>query len=433
MNSAALADTQTLLLILGFFFFFLCFVSMKLGLILMALSMLFSPEFEIGSTGWKSIAIRIEDILIVILVLAWLARIAVRRESRLFIYSPLNRPILLLLGLSIFSTLWGFAKGRVSSVTSILYLLKTMEYFVIFFLVVNYVQSERPIKLFLFFSLLTVSFIGLYTLPQVPSVQIFTTHRITAPFEGSPEPATVGGYMAFLLLILFSIFLYEEKPVMKWCYAILGIIIFIPFLFTLNRTSYISLMAGVFFIAFLERRKWLTIFLICLVVTSAFWLPHSVKDRIAYTWEDAINPGRNLGVDESLQHRIYAFPKVWGTFKYSPLIGWGVGSLDIVDSQYGRTLHEVGILGLGFWIWIFLRLFRISKWLFSSMEKGILKGMVLGYRAGLIGILLHGFGAITFYIIRIMEPFWFVSGLVVSLYLIKIREQSKAEIPAVAA
>jgi hypothetical protein len=46
----------------------------------------------------------------------------------------------------------------------------------------------------------------------------------------------------------------------------------------------------------------------------------------------------------------------------------------------------------------------------------------LGYQAGLLGLAIHGFGAVTLYIVRIMEPFWFVSGLVVSLYLIKIRE-----------
>jgi energy-converting hydrogenase Eha subunit B len=42
-----------------------------------------------------------------------------------------------------------------------------------------------------------------------------------------------------------------------------------------------------------------------------------------------------------------------------------------------------------------------------------------------VGILVHGFGAITLYIVRIMEPFWFVTGLVVSLYLIKVQEAGK--------
>ncbi len=81
---------------------------------------------------------------------------------------------------------------------------------------------------------------------------------------------------------------------------------------------------------------------------------------------------------------------------------------------------------MGIWLWIFWRLFRMSQWLFDALEGGYRKGMVLGYRAGLVGILLHGFGAITFYIVRIMEPFWFITGLIVSLYFLKLRENQAA-------
>ena len=405
-------------------FFFISFFSMKVGLVLMALAMLFSPEIPVGSIGIRSIVLRMEDVLIPILLLAWLARLSIRREFRLLALTPLNVPILLLLGISLVSTAWGFAMGRVSLLMAGFYLLKTVEFFVTFFLVVNYVRAVPQIKVFLFFALLTVGLLGLYTLTQIPENEIFTRHRITAPFEGRPEPGTVGGYMAFLLLIILGICLYEESPRMKWLCGFLGLIVFIPFLYTLNRTSYAALIAGTLFLAFSSKKKWLVYLLIGFVFTSPFWIPPSVKERIAFTWLDAAKPGRILGVDSSFQERITAYEKMWRAWRFSPLIGWGVTSFQIPDSQYARTLHEIGIIGLGLWLWIFWRLFRISHWLFYRLEGGGLKGMVLGYRAGLIGILLHGFGNITFYIVRIMEPFWFLSGLVVSLYLIKIQETS---------
>ena len=96
------------------------------------------------------------------------------------------------------------------------------------------------------------------------------------------------------------------------------------------------------------------------------------------------------------------------------------------DSQYVRTLHETGIIGLWFWFWVFWRLFKMSRWLFENSEEGIFKGFMLGYMAGILGLLLHAFGCITFYIVRIMEPFMFVSGLVVALYLIRIRAEAEA-------
>jgi hypothetical protein len=181
------------------------------------------------------------------------------------------------------------------------------------------------------------------------------------------------------------------------------------------------------FISFAAKKKWIAFILFLFLVSSPVILPPSVRERIAYTWKDGENPGRKFGVDDSTEVRILTFKKMWRTWKFNPVIGRGVGSFETPDSQYARTLHEIGIIGLGLWLWIFFRLFRISRWLFHSLEEGTFKGMVLGYWAGLLGILLHGFGAITFYIVRIMEPFWFISGLVVSLYLIKVREVSPTE------
>ncbi len=409
----------SLLAITGVAFFFVSFFFPRAGLVLMTLSMLFSPEISVGTVGVRAIALRLEDFLIPLLLLAWMMRLSFRKELRLFTSSPLNLPIVLLLGLSVLSTVRGIGAGWALPLPAALYIFKTAEFFLVFFLVLGFVRTEQEIKLFLGFSLAALALIGIYTLSQVPSVEIFTEHRITAPFEGDPEPGTIGGYMAFLLLILLSLFLYEKRSRMKWIYGLLGLLVLIPFLYTLNRTSYVALIGGVIFISFAAKKKWIVFSLFLFLIASPFVLPKSVKERIVFTWEDARNPGRELGVDSSAQGRIYTFRKMWKTWKQSPLIGWGVGSFETPDSQYARTLHEIGIIGLGLWLWIFWRLYRISRWLFYDLEEGTFKGLVLGYWAGLLGILLHGFGAITFYIVRIMEPFWFMSGLVVSLYLIK--------------
>jgi energy-converting hydrogenase Eha subunit B len=47
----------------------------------------------------------------------------------------------------------------------------------------------------------------------------------------------------------------------------------------------------------------------------------------------------------------------------------------------------------------------------------------VGLIAGLVGLLVHAIGANTFIIVRIMEPFWFVVGIVIALN--SIHEESK--------
>jgi hypothetical protein len=48
----------------------------------------------------------------------------------------------------------------------------------------------------------------------------------------------------------------------------------------------------------------------------------------------------------------------------------------------------------------------------------------VGFTAGLVGLLVHAFGANTFIIVRIMEPFWFLTGIVIALAAMD--EESKA-------
>lgn len=420
------ADAIVYLCVLGFAYFMLSFFSSSVGLAIMCISMLFSPEFAVGSIGLRDISIRIEDILILILLLSWGARMAIQRNASDALKSPLNRPILFLFIVIFWSTIQGYIWGWVPLFSGFFYVAKTIEFFLIFYLVLSYVRTEHQIKWFLFFALLAVALLGLYTLPQVATTKMFTGNRITAPFEGGPQPSTAGGYMAFFLVILISLLIYEDKIYRKWLLAGLTILIFIPFLFTFSRSAYLAFIGGMIVLSLVSKLKWLKLLLLFTLLLSPILLPSSVKERIAFTWEDAKNPDRTMGVDFSFQERIRSFGRSWEALKINPLIGLGVASWVYPDNQYSRTLHEVGILGGVFWLWIFLRLYKIGTWLYNDIEGGLLKGFSLGYSAGIICILLHGAGACTLYIVRIMEPFWFVSGLIVSLYIIRVQALSNA-------
>jgi Na+/alanine symporter len=60
-------------------------------------------------------------------------------------------------------------------------------------------------------------------------------------------------------------------------------------------------------------------------------------------------------------------------------------------------------------------------------DDNYVKGLVMGVLAGFISLLLHSIGSNTFIIVRIMEPFWFLMGLVVVLYNIEMDKQNKLQ------
>ena len=51
----------------------------------------------------------------------------------------------------------------------------------------------------------------------------------------------------------------------------------------------------------------------------------------------------------------------------------------------------------------------------KEVKTPYFQGLVIGFLAGFVGLMVHAIGANTFIIVRIMEPFWFFVGIVTVL------------------
>jgi len=87
----------------------------------------------------------------------------------------------------------------------------------------------------------------------------------------------------------------------------------------------------------------------------------------------------------------------------------------ILDSQFARIILESGLLGLAAWILVLLCCFLIGRRLHRVATDPFHKAVAAGYLVGLAALMVHALATITFYIVRIMEPFWLFTGVVVSL------------------
>src|ERR1051326_6716985 len=80
----------------AFAVFLLVFLRTEAGLYLMLFSMLLSPEFGSGPrrlAEGRTVVVRIEDILLIVITLSWLAKMGLNKELGLAVRSRLNRPI----------------------------------------------------------------------------------------------------------------------------------------------------------------------------------------------------------------------------------------------------------------------------------------------------------------------------------------------------
>ena len=117
-------------------------------------------------------------------------------------------------------------------------------------------------------------------------------------------------------------------------------------------------------------------------------------------------------------------------FPKEPLFGHGVTGWGFVDAQYFRILIETGLLGLAAFFFLVYRLFQLGlDRLRYFSEVPFFRGLSIGFLGGLTALLFHGIGSNTFIIVRIMQPFWLVAGLLFMSRLVVTKEapEEKAE------
>jgi O-antigen ligase len=98
-----------------------------------------------------------------------------------------------------------------------------------------------------------------------------------------------------------------------------------------------------------------------------------------------------------------------------PFFGYGVTGFAFMDAQFVRVLVEAGLIGLIAFLWLLWRTLWMARDTYRQVAGTRFEGLALGYVAGLIAMMTHCFGANTFIIVRVMEPFWFLTGAVVCL------------------
>ncbi len=408
----------------GIIIFAIAFLYPEAGLYILLLSMLLSPEIIVGGLGAgasasRGVTLRLDDFLLLLLAATWLARGAIYKELGVFLSSPLNRPIAIYLAIATVSTLIGMLFDRVRPMLGTLYVLKYAEYFIVYFATLNFITTKQQIRRLTIVAILTAVAVAFFAIAQIPRGV-----RVSAPFEGTTgEPNTLGGYLILLASILAGLMLTAPSLRQGMRYVTGIMLLGVPFIFTLSRASYLAALAVAPVLIYFSRRKIIagfsivTIFLIMVLIA-----PTSVAERIRYTFggqgvrSDQVVIG-SIRLDTSTSARLASYQEVLRDFPREPVIGYGVTGYSFVDGQYMRVLIETGLVGLAAFLWLLVALVRQGLASFRSATDEWERGLAIGYLAGLAGLILHALGSNTFIIVRIMEPFWFFTGVVTLLHL----------------
>ena len=427
---ASFQPNMLMFILVAVLIFGISFVNIELGLFILIFSMLLSPEIMTGNTAdttlRRGVTLRLEDFLLVIISLSWFAKTSVDKNLGLFIRTPINKAILIYITVCLVATLIGIMAGRVAPKTGLLYVLKYIEYFVIYFMIANHIRNPEQIKRFLICLFLTAFVVSVIGILQTPLGE-----RVSAPFEGEVgEPNTFGGYLLLIGCVAAGLLAKIKDKRTKLFLVLLILCILPPFLLTQSRASYLGAVPACLSFGFLVDRRFLLVSgLMMVMLLSPLLLPNVVKDRIAFTFNQPDHPDQimvgDIRLDTSTSARLVSWRQGLTDWMKKPILGYGVTGYTFMDAQLPRVLVETGVIGLTAFLYLIYSLFKMSFSNLAKVRTPLFQGLIIGFIAGFIGLLVHSLGANTFIIVRIMEPFWFFAGMVAILPSIESQQNSR--------
>jgi len=410
-------------LIMGFtiaiFVYMLTFTDPRIGLAVTLLAIGVSPELSVSGMD-----LRLEDFVIPAVFFAWITKHLINRSH--FVTSPWNKPLYLFLFFGAVSTFIALSEQSISTKTSLLHYFKQLEYVLLFYIVLNNIKTEKEIKAFIILIFVCSAIASIGGLRQAMTLGAHANDAALARVTG-PQGETANIWGAYLIfhIILAAGFLPYAKT-MRGHIVLLALLLLlsVPMIYTLSRTSYISLFMGFFFIGVFANRKMLVgLVMVCLALPA--FLPGMVKDRLGTL------SGFLVGEYPSSWT---AKTSMWGTsiktVRESPLFGKGFGSINLgaIDNEYFKVAIESGLLGLFILLALLFITIKTAFYISRTSSNRLYKAYSVGYLGGAVALMIHSIAATTLTTIRTAETFYFATGILMVIYVaVKQEDETPAK------
>ena len=408
-------------------------IRVQYGVAILVVATLLSPEIDLTGEpiGSQAVNIRYNDLLIGVIFLGVVVKMAFEGRSAFWRSSAINPAICTYFGICIVSTLLAVRANLPAWDRRFAFfvMLKMIEFYMIFFLVGNAVRDLHTVRRQTILFLVVALIVCVYGIHMISSVD-----RVGTPFEAQgSEPNTLGGYLMIVMCVAAGLFTQAPRARSKLAFLLVALIAFIPFLYTLSRASYAALIVAFFALGIMSRKTSILAAVALTLILSPILMPENVKDRVNYTFqrgsgEPVVIAGHDFGlqVDKSTHERLYVWQKVKFLLSVAPWFGGGLAWEKVLDSQYARVIMETGLLGLTAFLYLQMQLVRTCHQAARWSTDWFGKGLAFGVTACVIGLIVHSLGTISFLIIRIMEPFWFLVAITVVIRACAIEDHTRA-------
>lgn len=433
----------SLLVVLAFFVSAISFFRPDVGIYILIVSLFFAPDIRTSGTAAvygdmaaRQVKFRPEDFLIMFIAIGWFFKMAAQKDVA-FIRTPLAAPIMVFCAAMLISAALGVAQNHVTLKRAFLFLVKKVEYFLLYFMVVNNIRTREGFRLGLIIVLLSSAAVALVGLIQYRIVG-YSYFSITSTF-GLGQANILGGFLLIVIPLTWALYLISKKGFMRLVLLGLFGVCLASLLLTKSRGAYVGLVVAIATFVYLSRKGWLLPAFLVMACIFILFAPLPVREELDTIFHSTVPRDfsaiakmseqsdidrtvqwgtilQKTGLDSSWAARIAASMSVWPRIKKSFIFGEGMGAVELayVDNEYVYDLVSVGILGFLAFLWLLYRIGKmVHRFFLDATEAPLLRAICMGFLSSLMGLLIQGMTITNFYTIRTMTPFWFLLGLIV--------------------
>jgi len=388
--------------------------------------LIFTPLARASVQGW---AIAAMQAVTLVALTAFLAEKSLTGNWR-WIRTPLDKPIIVLILVSILSTV--FSVHKYTSIWSVILLI---NYLIIYYLTIHTVRTRSHLRQLTYIIIWIGAFLAIIGLIKLGGSNPFTWwdyadldygQRLTGTYG---NPNHLAGYLEMAIPLLLGLFLIGYGRINLFFMICLFILLFSAIILSLSRGGWLGLAGGLAFMGFALltqgrfKRKKLVVSLICgfLIVGLIVLSSTPVVKRIR-----TLDRGEKIG---TLHTRISVWSGILKMIQDYPVLGTGPGTFATVFTQYqppGQKLRyfnahsdylqltaEAGLslaVIMGWMIWVFYN--RGFKKL--NNPSRLVRGVTLGSMSGITAILIHSVSDFNLHIPANAVLFTVLSAIVVA-------------------
>ena len=259
-----------------------------------------------------------------------------------WIKTPLDKPIIVLIILSIVSIIFSLHKQ-----TSIRSFILLIDYLAIFYLVINTVRTRSQFRQLIYVILSVAVFLAVFGL--------FKNFGATFPWWDYPElhygdrlmstfgcPNHLAGYMEMSLPLLLSLFLLGFRPGIAFILGYLALLLLVALMLSLSRGGWISTLLSLAFmaVALLSSRHFVRKKLLIILIAGSLLL--ALIALVSTPVVERVKTAMEMEEEASFYSRVVAWGGVVEMISDYPLTGIGPGTFKTVFTQYqppGLSAH----------------------------------------------------------------------------------------------